>query len=110
MNVRVNIYDASKSEFAFPDGATTTSRVYQIKVATTDESLISGIQVTLANFPQPQSGDGVCILEASGNSSKRLAAPVFSFSQVEASRFQYQDRTVKVAVRKSICYFVITSK
>ena len=111
VKVRVNIYDASKPEFSFPEGFSTKSYVYKIRVATTHESLISGIQITLTNFPRPQGREFVHVLEASNNPTKWGAnfAPEFRFSQVEESRFQLRG-SVKIAIRSTTCYLVIAGK
>ena len=112
VKVGINIYDASKPEFSFPEGFFIKTCVYQIRIISTHESLINGIQVTLANFPQPQARDRVCVLEASGNPSRWGAnlTPEFGFLQVEASRFQCNNGTVNVTLSSSTCYLVVAGE
>ena len=108
VKVGVSIYDTSNPEFSFPGGVSLKSYVYQIRVATTDESLISGIHIFLSNFPQPQNSDNLCVLEAdTGLGGNLTSVHVFNFSEVKAPRFKYQERAVKVALRTSTCYLVI---
>ena len=112
VKVGVNIYNATKPKFSIPEGFFIKSYVYQIRVATTQESLINGIQVIMTNYPQPQGSDKVCVLEASGNPSRWRAnlTPEFGFSQVEETQFQHHNGTVKVTLRSSNCYLVVAGK
>ena len=114
VKVGVNVYDASKPEFSFPEGFAPKSFVYQIRVTTRNQTLINGIQVTLTNTPQPQHNEYVCILEAPSSPSRWEAnhIPVFSFSQIEASRFKHHDRVVKIAMKCSTItsYLVIAGE
>ena len=78
----------------------------------TDESLIGILHITLTNFPQPQGKECISILEASDYSAEQNSnlTPEFRFSQVEESRFQHQDRRVKVSMKSTTCYIVIAGK
>ena len=110
----MSIYDTSKPEFSFPEGfSVKDSYVYQIRVATTDESLVMGIQVTLKNLiPQSHCSGGVTVIEAAGNPIKWGAnMPVFGFSQVGASRLVHSRGAVKViGLRSRTCYLVLAGK
>ena len=109
VKVGVNIYNASKPEFSFPEGFSIKSYVYQIRVATAHESLISRVQVILTNFPQPQNNECLCLLEAPGRWAGS-ATPVFIFSQVEASRLQVHERAVEVTVKSTTSYLVVAGE
>ena len=112
VKVGVNIYDASKSEFSFPEDVSVKSYVYQIRVTTVQEQFISGIQVTLTNLPPPQGKECIHALEASGNPTGWASnfIPLFSFSQIEAPRFHYHNRTVKIMLSSTLCYLAIAGE
>ena len=115
VTVGVNIYNASKPEFSFPEGFSVSDKnyVYQIKVAARNQSLqlISGIQIILTNLPHLDGTKCLSILEAQANPTKsETGQPLFRFYHVKAPRFQHQSRSVKIAMRSNTCYLVIASK
>ena len=108
VKVEVKIYDSTKPEFVFPEGFSIKSYVYRIRVATTDKHFVTAIYITMRNFPQPQSKEFLCPLEASGNPNRWTSLkPIFSFSGVEESHFYHQDRAVNILMRNTTCYFAI---
>ena len=108
MKVEVKIYESTKPEFAFPEGFSIKSYVYRIRVATTDKHFITAINITMRNFPQPQSKECLCPLEASGNPNRWTSLkPIFSFSRVKDYTLINQDRAVNILMRNTTCYFAI---
>ena len=108
--VRVKIYSISNPKFSFPDGFCVKGFVYLIRVPRRYE--LNDIYVTLRKFSQPEDKECICALEASGHPTWWGASliPKYSFSQVETSRFKYQDRTVKIVMKWTTCYLVIGGK